>query len=83
MAPPGPGQPGPESRARRFAIETKALARFHRQRRPDPVLSPETTEFWSALRNLPRRQAEVLALYYEGSSDGYDRDACHVSGQSA
>jgi RNA polymerase sigma-70 factor (ECF subfamily) len=52
------------SRARRLAVEARALARFGRQHRPDPFLSTESAEFWSAIRTLPRRQAEVLALYY-------------------
>lgn len=54
------------SRARRLAAEARALARLDRRRPTDDVylLSPESAEFWTAVRSLPRRQAEVLSLHY-------------------
>ena len=29
-----------------------------------PELSPESEELWAAVRRLPRRQAQVVALHY-------------------
>jgi RNA polymerase sigma factor (sigma-70 family) len=50
---------------RRRAAEAKALARVA-LRRSDPVpdLAAADPEFWAAVRALPRRQAQVVALYY-------------------
>jgi RNA polymerase sigma-70 factor, ECF subfamily len=50
---------------RRRAAEAKALARiaFGREE-PLPDLAVGDPEFWSAIRALPRRQAQVVALYY-------------------
>lgn len=50
---------------RRRAAEAKALARVpfgHQTSLPD--LAEGDPEFWSAIRSLPRRQAQVVALYY-------------------
>lgn len=52
------------SRARRLAAEARALARLGRERRPEAGLSDEAAQFWAVVRGLPRRQAQVLALYY-------------------
>ena len=52
------------SRARRVAAEARALARLGRERPPEPVLTGDVADFWAAVRALPRRQAQVLALYY-------------------
>ena len=62
------------SRARRLAAEGRALARLGRERRPEPALAPGAAEFWDAVRKLPRRQAQVLALYY-----GEDRPVSDVA----
>ena len=53
------------SSLRRRAAEAKALARLpfgHRD--PLPDLAEGDTEFWAAIRSLPRRQAQVVALFY-------------------
>jgi len=57
------------SSLRRTAAEARALARL-RQRRSDVVeLTTTDDEFWRAVRALPRRQAQCLALrYYEDRS---------------
>ena len=50
---------------RRTAAEAKALARAafgHRTEIPD--LAAGDPEFWSAVRALPHRQAQVVALFY-------------------
>jgi RNA polymerase sigma-70 factor (ECF subfamily) len=48
---------------RRRAREAAALARL--AARPHAVeLAPEHDEFWSRVRALPRREAQVVALYY-------------------
>jgi RNA polymerase sigma-70 factor (ECF subfamily) len=50
---------------RRRAVETKALARMALGLSPAlPELSAEDAEFWRAVRSLPRRQAQVIALHY-------------------
>jgi RNA polymerase sigma-70 factor, ECF subfamily len=50
---------------RRRAVEAKALARIALGQRPAlPELSAADAEFWSAVRSLPRRQAQVIALHY-------------------
>ena len=54
------------SAARRRAAEKRAMARL--RARPEPVrLAPEPPpddEFWSALRALPERQCQTVALHY-------------------
>lgn len=50
---------------RRRIVEVKGLARLALRREPAvPELSPEDAEFWLAVRALPRRQAQVIALHY-------------------
>jgi RNA polymerase sigma-70 factor (sigma-E family) len=50
---------------RRSASEAKALARVVMRRAAFvPEISAEDAEFWRAVRSLPRRQAQVVALYY-------------------
>jgi RNA polymerase sigma-70 factor (sigma-E family) len=63
------------SRARRVAAEARALTRLGRERPPQPALPDDVSEFWAAVRRLPRRQAQVLALYY-----GEDRSVADVAG---
>jgi RNA polymerase sigma-70 factor (ECF subfamily) len=50
---------------RRRISEAKALARLAvAQPTTVPALSGESAEFWSAVRALPRRRAQVIALFY-------------------
>lgn len=53
------------SSLRRRAAEARALARLGGRRRPLPAeLAPEDEAFWRAVRALPARQAQVVALHY-------------------
>jgi len=53
------------SRARRFGAEARALARVAGLARTAfPDLEPHNERFWQAVRGLPRRQREVVALHY-------------------
>jgi RNA polymerase sigma-70 factor (ECF subfamily) len=53
------------SAIRRRVAEAKALARVpFGERASLPDLSAGDPEFWAAIRALPRRQAQVVALYY-------------------
>jgi RNA polymerase sigma-70 factor (ECF subfamily) len=53
------------SRWRRAASEAKALARLTHQRElPAGVAVAVDSEFWSAVRALPARQAQVIVLHY-------------------
>ncbi len=59
---------------RKRMAESRALLRFGR---PDAVavdLTEEAATFWSEVRRLPRRQAQVVALFY-----GYDLTVAEVS----
>jgi RNA polymerase sigma-70 factor (ECF subfamily) len=50
---------------RRRVVEAKTLARIALGYTPAlPELSADDAEFWRAVRSLPRRQAQVIALYY-------------------
>ena len=50
---------------RRRIAEAKALARAAFGERTDlPDLGAADPDFWSAVRSLPRRQAQVVALFY-------------------
>ena len=50
---------------RRRMVEGKALVRLGvGDRRGLPELLPEDVEFWDAVRSLPRRQSQVVALHY-------------------
>ena len=50
---------------RRRVIEAKALARVAiGSSETMPELSADDVEFWRAVRSLPRRQAQVIALHY-------------------
>jgi RNA polymerase sigma factor (sigma-70 family) len=50
---------------RRRLVEARALARLAARREPslDP-LPAENADFWRAVRALPQRQAQAVALYY-------------------
>jgi RNA polymerase sigma-70 factor (ECF subfamily) len=54
------------SRWRRMETEARALRRMPRLENPapHPELVAETVEVWEAVRSLPKRQAQVLALTY-------------------
>jgi RNA polymerase sigma factor (sigma-70 family) len=53
------------STLRRRLAEARALVRLAAGRAPDvPEPSAATAEVWAAVRALPRRQAQVLALHY-------------------
>jgi RNA polymerase sigma factor (sigma-70 family) len=53
------------SRARRLAAEARAVARLATGRRPPAAqIDAASSAFWAAVRRLPRRQAQVLALFY-------------------
>jgi RNA polymerase sigma-70 factor (ECF subfamily) len=59
------------SSARRLVTEAKALTRLASTARPQlETLALPDVEFWLAVRSLPRRQAQALALrYLEDRSD--------------
>lgn len=53
------------SRARRLGAEARALARLHRRSVTEEAPLPDDAEaFWGAVRRLPRRQAQAVALHY-------------------
>lgn len=52
------------SRGRRLAAEAKALARLRGRRTTEAALPDDTEAFWDAVRRLPRRQAQAVALRY-------------------
>lgn len=53
------------SRFRRRAIEARGLLRLEAAiPRTETVMAAESVEFWALVRSLPRRQAQVTALYY-------------------
>lgn len=54
---------------RRKTAEAKALLRIGGSVHAVPELSPDAMATWAAVRRLPKRQAQVIALrYYDGSS---------------
>lgn len=52
------------SRVRRRVAEAKAIVRFANRPAPPAELPELDAEFWSAVRGLPARQAQVVALHY-------------------
>ncbi len=53
------------SALRRRRTEAKALLRLARRDHATPAaLDPRDEDFWAAVRALPKRQAQVVALYY-------------------
>ena len=52
------------SQLRRHAAEVRALLRLRGRRDVTPALEPDDEDFWAAVRGLPRRQAQVVALHY-------------------
>ncbi len=55
------------SQVRRRVAEAKALLRLNSRPVTDACVDEDTEAFWTEVRRLPRRQAQVVALYY-----GYD-----------
>lgn len=49
---------------RRRVVEAKALSRMVDSTDLLPELSPEAADVWRAVRRLPRRQAQAVALFY-------------------
>ena len=52
------------SQLRRRGVETRALLRLGGRRASHTELPPADDAFWAAVRRLPRRQAQVIALHY-------------------
>lgn len=52
------------SQVRRRVAEAKALTRVMGRRELPAVLDEPDAEFWRAVRRLPRRQAQAVALHY-------------------
>src|SRR5688572_26940986 len=52
------------SAVRRRLIEARALARVWTREPVLVELPPSGADFWRAVRSLPRRQAQVIALHY-------------------
>jgi RNA polymerase sigma-70 factor (sigma-E family) len=52
------------SHVRRGVVELRALARLAARRSPPVEIEEPAGEFWSAVRALPPRQAQVVALHY-------------------
>jgi RNA polymerase sigma-70 factor (ECF subfamily) len=49
---------------RRRAAEARALVRLASRPTPPAALPPDDAEFWRAVRRLPARQAQSIALHY-------------------
>lgn len=59
------------SMIRRRTAEAKALVRIGNSEYTVPEMSPDAIATWGAVRKLPKRQAQVIALrYYDRSSIG-------------
>lgn len=53
------------SLVRRRVAESKALLRLAARRQaPLPTLGEEDSDYWRAVRSLPKRQAQAVALHY-------------------
>jgi RNA polymerase sigma-70 factor (ECF subfamily) len=52
------------SQVRRRGVEARVLLRLGARPRPAVVLSGGDESFWAAVRGLPRRQAQAVALFY-------------------
>lgn len=52
------------SQVRRRVAEARALTRFMGRRELPAALPEPDAEFWKAVRQLPRRQAQAIALHY-------------------
>jgi RNA polymerase sigma-70 factor, ECF subfamily len=49
---------------RRRLAESRALVRLAARREPDPPLEAAALDFWRAVRALPSRQRQAVALFY-------------------
>lgn len=49
---------------RRRGVEARGLAKLGNPEQVAPELSAESQEIWHAVRRLPKRQAQVVALFY-------------------
>jgi RNA polymerase sigma-70 factor, ECF subfamily len=49
---------------RRRIVEARSLVRLGRERPREPDRQTRDAEFWDAVRSLPRRQSQVVALHY-------------------
>lgn len=56
-------------RWRRARAEARTVLRLHPGESPPPA-DPESDRFWDAVRALPRRQAQVVALTFVDDLDG-------------
>jgi RNA polymerase sigma-70 factor (ECF subfamily) len=63
------------SRTQRLRHEARTLLRLASERERHADSASEAESFWSAIRGLPRRQAEVLVLYY-----AEDRGTTEIAG---
>jgi RNA polymerase sigma-70 factor (ECF subfamily) len=52
------------SHLRRRSSEARTLLRLRGVRQRDSELEPDDADFWAAVRRLPRRQAQAIALHY-------------------
>ena len=52
------------SRGRRLVSEAKMLTTFRARRAPEVTIPDDSSEIWAAVRALPRRQAQAIALFY-------------------
>jgi RNA polymerase sigma-70 factor (ECF subfamily) len=52
------------SQLRRRAAEARAMLRLRGHREVTNLPEPADEDYWSAVRKLPRRQAQVVALHY-------------------
>ena len=67
-------------RGRRRGRESRALRRLDGLARPEIVLEPPDARFWEAVRALPQRQAQAVALHYlEDRSVAYIADVLGIS----
>lgn len=65
---------------RRRIVEIKAFPRLRAGLDPVPELEPDATSVWNAVRALPRRQAQSIALFYlEDLSVEQVADVLHCS----
>ncbi len=52
------------SRGRRLVAEAKMLTSVRSRRVPDITIPEDSSEVWAAVRALPKRQAQSIALFY-------------------
>lgn len=52
------------SRGRRLIAEAKMLTIVRARRAPDVTIPDDSSEVWAAVRALPKRQAQTIALFY-------------------